>query len=232
MKEKFLVKSSVLKLAERLEKETGEGMLSIYVTSDAEMPKEAGEAAAKLSSATGMVIFHSLQTDVIIIPPFPVLRNEVFCEGRFRTEQLRELFSKHYRLGIVLMHLGEYAVAIFDGDKIIAAKCGKQYVHAKHGKGGYSQGRFSRLRDVQMKHYFDAVYKAVKEIFEKEAGRLDYIIYGGPRITVSGFLKRDHFLKKISAKTLSRILNASRANRTELENVMREVWKTRVIFLG
>lgn len=229
MEEKILVKSSVLKLAEKLEKESGENMLSVYVTPNAELPKEAGEVAAEVSTTTGMIIFHSLQTDVMIIPPFPVLRNEIFCENKFRTEQLREIFSKQHLLGIVLMHLGEYAVAVFDGDKIVAVKCGKQYVHAKHGKGGYSQGRFSRLRDVQIKHYFDEVCRVVKEVFEK--AEIDYVIYGGPRVTVAGFVKRNHFLKKISSKALGRILNVSRANRTELDNIMKEVWKTRVMFL-
>jgi peptide subunit release factor 1 (eRF1) len=231
MEEKFLVKSSVLKLAERLEEETGENLLSVYVMPGSELPKEAGVAASSVTSKTGMIIFHSDNTDIIIIPNFPVLRNEIFSENKFHTEQLRELYSQHYVLGIVLMHLGEYAVAVFDGDKIAASKCGKHYVHSKHGKGGYSQGRFSRSRKVQMKHYFDEVYAAVKGTFEKQLDKIDYIIYGGPTITVRGFLKQDHFLKKTCAKTLDRVLNVERANRTELEDVMREIWKTRVIFL-
>jgi len=225
--EKFLVKSSVLKLADRLDGEHEDDMLSVYVTPNSKPPEEAGD----VTSETGMIIFHSSQSDLIIIPPFPVLRNEIFREKKFHTEQLREIFSRQYRLGVVLMHLGEYAVAFFHGDKITAVKCGKQYVHAKHGKGGYSQGRFSRLREVQMKHYFDAVYRNVKEVFESRIDEIEYVIYGGPRITVSAFLKRDHLMKKFSAKTLERILNVERANKTELDDVMREVWKTRVLFL-
>jgi len=229
MEEKFLVKSSVVKLAERLQGERGSNMLSVYATTKANLPNNVN--VGNVSSTTGMIIFHSDSTDMIIIPPFPVMHNEIFCEDKFHVEQLMELYSRSYVTGIVLLHLGEYAVAIFDGDKIAAAKCGKQYVHSKHGKGGYSQGRFARLRKVQMKHYFDEACRTVKEVFEKEAGRIDYIIYGGPRITVAGFLRHDNFLKKISHKTLQRVINVNRANRTELDEVMKEVWKTRVIFL-
>jgi len=228
MEEKFLVKSSVVKLAARLEDEKEGDMLSVYVMPNAELPKQ---VPVNVSSSTGMIIFHSSQTDLIIMPPFPVLRNEMFCENKFRTEQLKEIFSRQYKLGIVLMHLGEYAVAVFEGEKITAVKCGKQYVHAKHGKGGYSQRRFSRLREVQMKHYFDEVYRVVKEVFESRIKDMEYVIYGGPSITVKGFLKRNHLLKKISSITLERLLNVDRANRTGLEAVMKEVWKTRVLFL-
>jgi len=229
MEEKFLVKSSVVKLAERLQGERGSNMLSVYVKTKADLPNDVN--VGNISSMTGMIIFHSDNTDMIIIPQFPVMRNETFCEDKFHVEQLTEIYSHSYVTGIVLLHLGEYAVAIFDGDKITAVKCGKQYVHSKHGKGGYSQGRFSRLRKVQMKHYFDEVYRTVKEVFEKEVDRIDYIIYGGPRVTVADFLKQDHFLKKISSKTLHHVINVDRANRTELDKVMKEVWKTRVIFL-
>ena len=240
MEEKILGKDSLLELLSELENYRSENpdMLSIYIAPKnplPEMPEMFLDAIEKIRrSTTGAVIFswEAQEKNIIIFPPFPVNRNEIFHDNFFKTEQLRNILTKKYFLGIVLLRLGEYAVGIFEGDKLVSSKCGKRLVRAKHRKGGYSQARFQRIRGVQADKFFDEVYNSLKNKFEPHLSKFDHILYGGTKITIKDFLKRNHLLKKLSEKTLDRILAVQEINKKALENILKEVWKTKIYEVG
>lgn len=237
MEEKILGKNSMLEFISELEtyKSESSDMLTVYATPQSsltEIPEKIIEKIGRIKSTTGLVIFSwEKEGDVIIIPPFPVKKNENFYDKFFRTDQLKTMFSTEHMLGIILLHLGEYALGIFEGDKMILSKCGKRLVRKKHRKGGFSQARFQRIVDVQIKQFFDEVYRVLREKFEANLSKMNYIMYGGPKLTIKKFQKRDHFIKKLSEKTLDRILYIDRANKKVLDNILNEVWKTKVMFL-
>lgn len=238
MEEKFFGKKSIFELLSELEnyKSENSDMLTIYIapkSSLPEIPSTLKEKIEKIESPTGLVIFswEKEGKNIVIFPPFPVEKNEFFCDKIFRTEQLKNLLLKEYKLGIILMRLGEYAVGIFEGNKQIVSKCGKRLVRGKHKKGGYSQARFARIREVQINQFFKEVYNVLREKLGPYLENLDYIIYGGPKITIKKFQKIDHFLRKISEKTLDRILDVREVNKKTLENILKEVWKIKVLFL-
>lgn len=237
MEEKILRKNSLLELLSELEKYRSENpdMLTVYVTPKAplpEIPDVLKEKIERIKTITGLVIFSwEKEGDMVILPPFPVKQNEIFYDKIFRTEQLKNLFTTEYTLGIILLHLGEYAIGIFEGDKLILSKCGKRLVRAKHKKGGYSQARFQRIREIQVNQFFDEVYCMLHDKFETHLDKITYVIYGGPKLTIKNFLKRNHFIKKLSEKTLDRILDVKDVNRKALEDILKEVWKTKVLYV-
>lgn len=236
IEEKILGKNSLFELISELESYKSENpdMLTVYTTPKAslpEIPEKLKEKVERIKSPTGIVIFSWKQKgDILILPPFPVERNEIFYDRVFRTEQFKNLITKKYVLGIILLRLGEYAVGIFEGNKLILSKCGKRLVRAKHRKGGYSQARFQRIRKIQAKQFFDEVYNVLRSKFEPNLGKITYVLYGGSKITIKNFQKRNYFLKKLSEKTFDRILDVKDINKRALKNILKEVWKTKVIY--
>jgi peptide subunit release factor 1 (eRF1) len=238
MEEKILGKNSLLELLTELEniRSDEQDILSAYIapnSSLSEVPEKLREKIERIKSVTGLVIFswEKEGKKFIILPPFPVQKDEIFYDNFFKTEQLREILTKDYTLGIILLRLGEYAVGIFEGNKLIESKCDKRLVIARQKKGGSSQGRFRRIREVQVERFFDEVYEILRKKFEPHIGKIDYVFFGGTGITIKNFLKRNSFLKKISEKKVEKILNVREINKKSLENILKEVWKTKVFLI-
>jgi len=246
MEEKLLGRASLLKLVKELEDYESEDidMISVYAKpqnlswiDSAKIPEETRGSleriSKKLESSIGIVFFSWGETiNLILFPPFPVKKDEIILDKKFRTEQLKEIFEKDYRLGIVLMHLGEYAVGIFKGKRLILSKCGKRLVRGKHRKGGFSQARFSRIREIQANKFFNELYGVLRDRFKPHLKELDYVLYGGPKLTIKKFKKRNDFIKKLSEKTLERTLEVREVNKKSLERILSEVWKTKVLYLS
>lgn len=238
MEEKVLRKSSILKLISELEKYESktQDMLTAYLTPQSILLEKLPETIRDdienflRKSSLGLISFYwNEKINLIIFPPFPI-KDEIFFENRFRTEQLKEILTKKYKLGIILLRLGEYAIGIFEGDKLIKSKCGKRLVRARHRKGGFSQARFARIREIQVKKFFDEAYSVLKK-FEPYIDKIDHVFFGGTKITIKKFLKRDELIKKIKERSLDRILDVKEINKRALEKILSEVWRIRVTWL-
>src|ERR671939_1846569 len=84
---------------------------------------------------------------VVVRPPFGLAH-----EARYETVQLRPLFAAlaaDHVVAALLVRLGGYAVGVFDGERIVAAKVGARFVNGRHKKGGSSANRFRRRREEQ-----------------------------------------------------------------------------------
>lgn len=237
MEEKALGKNSLLKFISDLETYESESndMLSAYLTrtsSLSQIPESiSGIVAKRLAKhPLGAVVFYWEKGNIKILmfPPLPV-GNEIFLGRKFLTSQLKEILTKECTLGIVLLRLGEYAIGIFEGKKLVLSKCGKRFLRGKHKKGGYSQSRFARDREAKMNVFFDEVYNILRTRFEPYLEKLDYVLYGGAGITIRKFQERNHFMKRLKEKTLDRIIEIPRANKKVLDDILFEVWKTRIL---
>ena len=96
-------------------------------------------------SDTGVAIFVSAERIVAVQPPVP-LTVDVRADGSL-AEPLRELFGSSPTIGVVLLRLGRYAVAVLRGDKLLATKTDSRYMKNRHRAGGQSQRRFARSRE-------------------------------------------------------------------------------------
>ena len=55
------------------------------------------------------------------------------------------------RVGVLLVRLGGHAVGVFDGDRLAVSKVGSRQVHGRSAAGGWSQQRFARRREGQVR---------------------------------------------------------------------------------
>ena len=165
---------------------------------------------------------------VAIRPPFP-LDVDMTAAG-FEPQPLRALFTSRPVVGIVLLRLGRYAVAVLRGNRLLATKTDTRYVKNRHRKGGSSQRRFERSRERLVRELYDTTCRMTRSVFEPHLREIDYVMLGGERGTLNGFVKRCRLMQDLEPKTLSRLLSVDRPNQKALESISYEVWKSRVTF--
>jgi hypothetical protein len=143
----------------------------------AAFPEGLAEMLAR--SRTGGVLFWGSAQKHLVLPPFP-LREQALFNG-FAIGPLVNLLKVDYTIGLVLVHLGAYAVGLCRGEELVTSKVGTGLVHGRYRKGGSSQMRFQRRRANQADAFLDRVCLHAHEQFESRARDIDYLVYGGPR---------------------------------------------------
>ncbi len=181
---------------------------------------------ALLKSDTGLVAFRKGETGLVIVPPFPV--GERVVREEWDSGPLDKLLTTDYTVGVVLLRLGRYLVAVFRGAALAVSKTDTRYVKGKHHAGGTSQLRFKRIREGQMRKLFDETCRVVTDRFEPHDRELDYILMGGERQTLNGFLKVCPYLQRRQDIILDRRLNIRDPKHDTLETVAGLLRQSRV----
>ena len=189
----------------------------------------AAEALAEIgSSDTGVAVFVSPERTVAIQPPFP-LAVDVRAAGA-ASKSILDVLDSEPIVGIVLLRLGRYAVAVVRGNRLLATKTDSRYVKNRHRAGGTSQRRFERSRERLVRELYDTTCRMTRGVFEPYLREIDYVMLGGERGTLNGFVKRCRLMQDLEPRTLSRLLPVDRPNQKALESISYEVWKSRVTF--
>ena len=109
-------------------------------------------------------------------------------------------------IGIVLVRLGGYAAGVFEGEKLIASKVGSRQVHGRSAAGGWSQHRFARRREGQVKVALEKAADTAVEVILPLLGRLDAVVTGGDRQALHTVLA-DPRLSRLRPLVTARILD-------------------------
>ncbi len=241
MKRRILSRTAMLEFLDALAAAQGGEAVSIYLPPRlpaAELGKALKEIVSEpdisiqLSrlandSQTGGVIFWSPGKKCLVLPPFPVT-------GRYTAQsldiaRLRSQLSRDYRIGLVLVRLGAYAIGVCAGEKIIGSKVGTGLVHGRHRQGGSSAHRFERHRDKQIESFLIRVCRHAREQLEPQARSLDYIVYGGARTTILMLQKYCPLLMKLETPVLPPLLDIPDPRQAVLETAVSHVWSTTVV---
>jgi len=200
---------------------------------DPEKPHEPSVAALLSQvggSETGFALFLGDEHTVVVRPPFPISRN-VDADGP-DVAPLGELLNARLIIGVVLLRLGRYAVGVLEGDRLVATKTGSRHVKSRHRAGGSSQRRFERSRERLIRELFDKACEVTQGVFARHLSDIDYVLLGGERLTLGGFVKRCRLMQELERLTLSRRLSVDRPGQAALDGIAREVWKSEVVTLG
>ena len=183
-----------------------------------------GQAGA---SETGYALFLGDQHVVAVRPPFP-LADDLDVSGP-HVEPLHQMLDASPTVGVVLLRLGRYAVAVLKGDRLVATKTGSRHVKNRHRAGGSSQRRFERSRERLIRELFDKACEVSGNVFGPHLASIHYVLLGGERLTLGGFVKRCRLMQDLAPKTLSRRLSVDRPGQVALNGIAAEVWKSEVI---
>ncbi len=180
--------SEALKLLESVR--SGEDSLTtVRVAPGDRVPEEFGTettaALQRVESKTGFVAFGD-DTGILrvaLVPPLAVEETGVEYGSRFAVG--RDLFELPETHAVAVLRSDEYAGGVYsDGERVEYTSLSTE-VKSKHSKGGYSQGRFERARDEEVK-------KHVREATEEFGAMLaehdvDHVFVAGESRVVTRF---------------------------------------------
>ena len=158
---------------------------ALAATGWADAVAEYGELA--LRDGCGLAGLRAGHRGLLVAPPFPV--RDTFVSLDWDDGPLRELLDADFNVGVVLVRLGRFSVAVFRGGELVDSKTDSRYVKGKHHAGGTSQLRYTRVRDGQIKRLYDKVCEETRAHLMPPAVKLDYLVLGGERFTLNGLVK-------------------------------------------
>ena len=185
---------------------------------------EHGEAVMR--DGCGLVGLRAGGRGLLVAPPFPV--NETYVAMDWDDAPLRLVLDADVTVGVVLVRLGRFSVAVFRGGELLDSKTDSRYVKGKHHAGGTSQLRYTRVRDGQIKRLYDKVCEETRAHLMPPAAELDYLVLGGERFTLNGLLKECPALAALQPITLKRRLNIRDPKRDTLPQVAAMLTESRV----
>jgi len=92
------------------------------------------------------------------------------------------------RVGVLLVRLGGHAAGVFAGTRLVGSKVGARQVHGRSSAGGWSQHRFARRREGQVKVALSAAADVAAATLLPAAAGLDAVVLGGDRRAVESVL--------------------------------------------
>lgn len=136
-----------------------------------------------------------------IEPPEPLNTRIYRCDQTFVTEPLKEFMEYSEAYGLIVIDRREGTLGLLKGTNIVELAGFTSNVPGKTTKGGQSQQRYARLRDIAAKEFFKKVGEAAnKEFFEMK--ELKGILVGGPGPTKEDFLKGDYIHTALKNKVV------------------------------
>ena len=172
-----------------------------------------------LRSPTGVVAFRAGDAGLALLPPFPIDAAAASVDDGIRDEPLRALLASEFTVGVALVRLGRYAIAVYEGQRLMVSKTDTRYVKSKHHAGGTSQRRFQRVRENQIHRLYVEAAGVVERQWRPWLDRLDYVALGGEAATVNGFVRECDTLARLAPITLDRRLDVREPNRASLDRV-------------
>lgn len=179
-----------------------------------------------IRSHSGIAAFRAGDAGVAFLTPFPLHASS--REDGIRDEPLRDLLASQFTVGVALVRLGRYAIAVYEGQRLAVSKTDTRYVKSKHHAGGTSQRRFSRVRENQIHRLYAEASRILEQQWGPWLGRLDYVALGGEAATVNGFVRECDTLGRLSSITLPRRLDVREPNRAALDSLGPTLYQCRV----
>src|SRR5579859_41914 len=144
-------------------------------------------------------------------PPFPPLPAPAGGTWPEDPADLAGLIAAHATVdrtvGVFLVRLGGFAAGVFMGSppRLVSSKVGARLVHGRSAAGGTSQHRFARRRENQATAAVGAAADTAVKVLAPYADRLDAVVLGGDRRTVSG-ARADPRLRPVMKLAVDRFL--------------------------
>jgi hypothetical protein len=121
------------------------------------------------------------------------------------------------RVGVLLVRLGGHAAGVFEGSRLVTSKVGSRQVHGRSAAGGWSQQRFARRREGQVRVALEAAADVAARVLAPEAPRLDAVVVGGDRRSVDTVLA-DRRLEQLRALVVEPLLDVPDPRLTVLQS--------------
>ncbi len=161
-----------------------------------------------LAIFAGTFVANDSESEVLnveeLVPPEPITAYLYEVDDHFRLEPLREMLRDERVVGLVAMDSKEASFGILDGERLELIENITSGIPGKSGKGGESQRRYERERDMELTYFFHRVAEHATKAF-LENHKVTALIVGGPGPTKEDFLKGDYLHYELKNMLLSRV---------------------------
>jgi peptide chain release factor subunit 1 len=153
-----------------------------------------------------------------LVPPEPINAYLYEVNDHFRLEPLREMVRGQKVVGLLAVDAKEASFGLFSGEKLDFLENITSGIPGKSGKGGSSQRRYERERDMSVTYFFHRVAEHAAKAF-LENRKITVLIAGGPGTTKEDFLKAD-FLNYELQNMLLDVVDTQSAGREAVREVL------------
>ena len=149
------------------------------VPEDVSLPPQAIKTALTVKSQRGKIILYYPQLFMLLlIPPFPIQESASWEGSTFQLNQVLE--AAETPVLVVSAHAGDTFMGVAmsqEGFEVLEFV--ESQVKEKHSKGGWSQKRFERLREEDIKNHVDVVQEKLSMLLAKYGTIVKYAILSG-----------------------------------------------------
>ena len=188
-------------------------LLTAYLHNADSLPMEAERLSASTKSDRGYVVLQSPQLfSFLLIPPFPIHEDSSNLGGTFQLDSLQEMMETPVL--VVSAHAGDTFIGVaFNKDGFEVQDLVESQVKEKHSKGGWSQKRFERLREEDIKNHVETVIQRLLDLKIKYSTVVKFAVMTGDTnllkqiSTAIDLPKVERRLEPHDEKQLSRLLD-------------------------
>jgi peptide chain release factor subunit 1 len=137
----------------------------------------------------------------IITPPQPLTTYRYHCNSQFYLQPIRDMLEESGTFGLLVMDRREATLGVLKGKNIESLLKLTSNVPGKTHKGGQSQARYARLREIAAHEFFVRIAKHSEKVF-LNMPKLNGLIIGGPGPTKDFFIKQEYLHHELQKKTL------------------------------
>jgi len=144
------------------------------------------------------------KTDIEVFsiePPEPIQLRTYRCDQTFLLDPLKEMFEEKEVYGLIVVDNREGNVGLLKGTQIIEISRLTSDVPGKTTKGGQSQQRYARIRELAAKDFHKKIAEVANKEFLTMQG-LKGVIIGGPGPTKETFFEGGYLNNEIKKKVL------------------------------
>jgi len=146
----------------------------------------------------------------------PPVQPPAFCERGSGFALDRSWFEPTDRFALALVRSDVFAVGVYDGRDRVDVRGFQTDVKSNHSKGGFSQGRFERIRDGQIADHLDRAHDAIDDV---DVDRL-YVVGTA-----------EHLPTFEDRATATAAVDATGAPEAALDDAFQQFWTTRLVSL-
>jgi peptide chain release factor subunit 1 len=126
-----------------------------------------------------------------LVPPKPITSYICVINDHFDLEPLRDMLRDQRVIGLIAVDSKEASFGIVSGEKVELIESISSGIPGKSGKGGQSQRRYERERDMEISNFFHRVAEHAAKAF-LDSLKATQVIIGGPGQTKNDFYKGDY----------------------------------------
>ena len=153
-----------------------------------------------------------------IIPPKPITNYQYKVDNHFQLEPLREMIRDQKVAGLFAIDSKTASFGILNGERFELIRNITSGIPGKSGKGGSSQRRYERGRDMEITHFFHRVAEYAANAFLQK-DKVNVLIVGGPGTTKDDFLNGDYLNYELKNMLLDKVDTQS-AEREALKEIV------------